>query len=567
MMNTMNLFVLFILQLSPPINKKVKCVSQSPVVKFVANKQITVRSTKIGTKTNAASSKTGTPTPKISVTKQSNIIHPNNSHTKQISQSNRMPNNIMKSSIVHSKNNNVLITTNTINKSTSGSVLSQSGGAISSDGKYFQKKISTGEITLVPLKQKDPLHVKNPHPSHFCVKTDPKPTVITKSSRELPIAPTKSSIGLPSKHLTRPTNSNTVKPAKRVAPTKISDEIATLRANSTEKSSDSDMLSRDSSVVTNDDSPLPSHHTLERGDDNVKTQRSSKYQKNEYDTPINEDYQTLIDACREADPTDDMNKTIERKLIKYYRCVHPDFVNSKCFCKNVRHVITQIKSQPKLVYLKIEGLLDELKTRRNDKTIIEVDEDDEPTTVASTGDKRKDERIFKLSKALYDLKKRIAKHEAAEVDFDDEINSHYMLTERYKKRAWEIYSKICDITGESKTAERLVKKPIRFKGTSYTEFNRKLENFVNSTESFPDMYDVIRVLEHCNKNHNYRLTKEDIKSVGRFQSFDFISDNLFHCFFLFFFCFSAKCVCPSWKIVTKAPKNGSLRNGHIFYKQ
>lgn len=136
------------------------------------------------------------------------------------------------------------------------------------------------------------------------------------------------------------------------------------------------------------------------------------------------------------------------------------------------------------------------------------------------------------------------------MDWDDEINSNFLIMERYKKRACEIYTKICLLTGknilffisfacyickfilkfmkhhfccangllgENTNAERLVKKPIRFRGTEYREFNRKLEKFVNETQAFPDRYDVKRILEYCNKEFDYCLNKDTMDIVGEYD--------------------------------------------------
>lgn len=134
------------------------------------------------------------------------------------------------------------------------------------------------------------------------------------------------------------------------------------------------------------------------------------------------------------------------------------------------------------------------------------------------------------------------------MDWDDEVNSKFLIMERYKKRACEIYCKICLLTGkniffigiddikcatskfvlnhlycfnefsgENTNAERLVKKPIRFQGTNYIEFNRKLEKFVNDTQEFPDRYDVKRLLEYCNTKYNYHLSNETISCVGEYD--------------------------------------------------
>lgn len=300
---------------------------------------------------------------------------------------------------------------------------------------------------------------------------------------------------------------------KRITPVKISSAI-TIRANSLDKSSDSDVLSRDS-MATNDEVIIcePPNGGSTNGTTNDQAE-PKQTQREEKKTPLNEAFTSLIEECRKADSSDDMERMINRKLIKYYQSVHPNFVNSKSFCKNVTDVVNEVKKQPGLVYLKISGLLEELNTRRKSAQTAAAD-DAEVLATTSTGDEKKDRQIKKLNKALYLLKKKITQLEEEEVDWDDEDNSQFMIAERYKKRAWQIYEKICDITGESKNAQRLVKRPIKFRGTSYPEFNRKLEKFVNEMQSFPDMFDVMNCLEHCNKEYRYRLNKEDCKRVGK----------------------------------------------------
>lgn len=186
--------------------------------------------------------------------------------------------------------------------------------------------------------------------------------------------------------------------------------------------------------------------------------------------------------------------------------VHPDFVNSKSFCKAVLQTSEEIQSNPKFVYLKISSILEELNIRRKSGQTVVTNEG-----AATTGDVRRDNQIKRLNRALYVLKKKIVQLETAEVDFEDETNSMYVLTERYKKRACEIYEKICDITGESKHAHRQVKKPITFTSTKYPQFNKTIQQFVNQSGEFPDLFDVLRILEHCNQQYNFRLSKEDVR--------------------------------------------------------
>lgn len=277
---------------------------------------------------------------------------------------------------------------------------------------------------------------------------------------------------------------------KRIKPTKISDNTTTKKQSSEEHFSTDD-----------------SFESCENNDKNDHIDGN----ENEIErTPIVPAFAALVDACRKADPSDDMEKLIKQKLIRYYETVHPDFVNSKSFAKTALSLVDDINANPGLVYLKVSGILEELNIRRKSGQTVMSNED-----VTSTGNVRRDYQIRRLNHALYVLKKKIAKLDEAEVDLDDDDNSTYLLVERYKKRACEIYEKICDITGESKHAHRLVRKPITFTGTCYPEFNKTIQTFVNRTKSFPDMFDVLRCLEHCNQQYGFRLNKDEIKRMGK----------------------------------------------------
>lgn len=234
--------------------------------------------------------------------------------------------------------------------------------------------------------------------------------------------------------------------------------------------------------------------------------------KSEEKTPMNSDFLKLIETLRKADNSPDMDRLITKKLVRYYESVHPDFVNSKSFLKSVQSTRKEIETNPGLVYLKISCILEELNTRRKIHSTVVVNEE-----VTSTGNEKKDNQIKRLNKALYILKRKINKLESEDVDFNEDQNSVYLMGERYKKRACEIYEKICDITGESKHAHRTVKKPITFQGTIYTQFNKSIQAFVNRTNSFPDFFDVLKCLEYCNKQYEFKLKADEMKKIGEFS--------------------------------------------------
>uniref|UniRef100_A0A1A9W3Y2 Daxx histone-binding domain-containing protein n=1 Tax=Glossina brevipalpis TaxID=37001 RepID=A0A1A9W3Y2_9MUSC len=278
---------------------------------------------------------------------------------------------------------------------------------------------------------------------------------------------------------------------------------------------------------------IPERLSSDKNGNAEKLKSEQKEKPTKPKIPLEPEYEELIKLCRQIEPSDDMEKLIKTKLIKYYYEVHPDFVKSKSFRKSIRRVIEAIRTEPDLVYYNLKTIVEELKIRRKSHPIeLEIEEteikvkndlqseEDEVTTnmqadVMSTGNKKTDEQIRKLNKALYILTKRIKALEQAEVEWDnDDEDSTFLQMERSKKRAYQIYEKICDLTGESKNAHRLVKKPIKFNGTRIPQFNKTLQAFINRTKEFPDYFDVMRMLEHCNRTYDLGLVNFEIKNIA-----------------------------------------------------
>lgn len=398
-------------------------------------------------------------------------------------------------------------------------------------------------ITIIPINtiisgtgnaNHGKLNAPKPMSSAVTPKTNAVPA-IPKMNSTVTISPTKIDAALASSTATLALNtkdnvhkSNVLQPVKRVQPRKISDSV-TIRAGSIEKSSDSDMLSHDSVSTANDETVTPNRtkrpaqpQSQGSTEETVPLKRAAvdKGQSPNQSVPLHEDYRNLINACKAADSKDDMKK-ITNKLVKYYRRSHPEFVNSQEFRKLVRDVTHQVKTQPDQMYIKLIDLMEELKTRRTE----ENGDIDTATAVALTApvvdqkeqekEKKRVERIQKMSDVLRKMQIRIKELEQAEVDWDAEAHSSYMITEKLKVRAYKIYMKLCKLTGESQNAERTVRKPIKFNGTKYREFDRKLEFYVNKNDKFPDMFDVMRILGHCNEKYGYRLDKSHQHSIGK----------------------------------------------------
>lgn len=153
--------------------------------------------------------------------------------------------------------------------------------------------------------------------------------------------------------------------------------------------------------------------------------------------------------------------------------------------------------------------------------ILAVDDD------SNTANERQHNADVKhLTEQLQLLQNKILVLERAEVDLDDEDDSNFLLMDRYKAQACQIYE---DITGKS---IKYAAAPIQFNGTSFTEFNRRFEEMINRKKKFPNSSDVLKCAKFCNERYNYQLTEDDCFEIGKlfyFNSALFQHFNAFHC--------------------------------------
>nr|AAL13827.1 LD29187p [Drosophila melanogaster] len=280
--------------------------------------------------------------------------------------------------------------------------------------------------------------------------------------------------------------------------------------------------------------------------------------------PFTTEYAALLRLCREVDKSTHMERLVKGELTQYYYSAPESFVMSCGFRNLVTMAMARIRSESYLVYVHLKYVLDELASRRLTKmfptvraippasqfplppasqfplpptlttpkqpaivkapgqqTVMagrEQDDEVEEVTLVNVGtvsceERRRDERIRHFYRTLHAITKRIKMLEEAEVDLNDE-DSSYLQLERFKKRACQIYEKICDLKGESKSVRRQLKKPIHFKDSDYPHFNNSLSAFVNRMQDFPDYHDVLQILEKCNKEKELGLAKYEMKRIA-----------------------------------------------------
>ncbi|XP_048006138.1 death domain-associated protein 6-like [Leguminivora glycinivorella] len=151
--------------------------------------------------------------------------------------------------------------------------------------------------------------------------------------------------------------------------------------------------------------------------------------------------------------------------------------------------ITAMEAAPEKMYLYIKDIVDELNLQRKYMKQVpveeprskDVDKDSFLYGKENELDPNKQRQIRKLEKTLKKLNRAIQKLEAQEVDFDDEEDSVYLLTEKYKERMVRVHAKFCQLTNTKLPSQpRIVIDP-------------------ENTVTFPDFHDVLRCVREANE--------------------------------------------------------------------
>ncbi|XP_063372530.1 uncharacterized protein LOC134660681 [Cydia amplana] len=218
-------------------------------------------------------------------------------------------------------------------------------------------------------------------------------------------------------------------------------------------------------------------------------------------------YQNFISLCIQLENSNDMEKIIEKKIKPYYKQAPKEYTESEEFLDMVSSKITAMEAAPEKMYLYIKDIVDELNLQRKymkqvpveDPTSKDVDKDSFLYGKENELDPNKQRQIRKLEKTLKKLNRAIQKLEAQEVDFDDEEDSVYLLTEKYKERMVRVHAKFCQLTNTKLPSQpRIVIDPRP--GLSAAPAKR-LEAWINkkSTVTFPDFHDVLRCVREANE--------------------------------------------------------------------
>ncbi|CAG4924499.1 unnamed protein product [Colias eurytheme] len=260
---------------------------------------------------------------------------------------------------------------------------------------------------------------------------------------------------------------------------------------------------------------------------NLNDQRKTETRETDnsmQDKEFNRTYQKFIDTCFRIENSDDMKKIVEKKIKAYYRQCSKEFVDSEEFTDLVSGKILAIEASPDKMYLYIKDVVDELNmqrkmTRANIKNEDDYEDSNEDTMDRSEYDTKRQRQIRKLEKTLKKLHRAIQKLEEQEVDFDDDDDSVYLLTERYKERLVKVHAKFCQLTNTKMPSEPSIKLEVRPGRPSAPV--RKVEKLINvkvpigAPLPFPDFHDVLRCVREANQEDKLGWTEMEIIEEAR----------------------------------------------------
>lgn len=215
--------------------------------------------------------------------------------------------------------------------------------------------------------------------------------------------------------------------------------------------------------------------------------------------------------------------SVRNKLNKYWNQIPSKYTKSTELASFVEMKWALLESDSKTIYVQIRDVMTRLKELRegkysgttssdpNYKHSKEKNEDDpvagcsglQSHTTESAAQKSlaSESHKRKLRKALQQCAEEIHKLENAEIDFDDEENSVYIMEAKYKKRYMDIYRKLAEYDSKSFNLDRQADKDFKFEESKFPEINTKITKFVNRSKEFPDFIDIKELV----KDHGSRM--------------------------------------------------------------
>lgn len=269
----------------------------------------------------------------------------------------------------------------------------------------------------------------------------------------------------------------------------------------------------------------------------------------------------FISLCLQKCPPNekkDMEKIID-KLKRRYEQLDPTYASSEDFALFLNEKRQAIIDDNKKLYVHIQEVMNEMKRSVKWKlraSRVTESYDAVPSTSYVTKDELADDetnsdviwyedfddpakrkKLKHLLQSMKKCEKRIKQLEEAEVDFDEEIDSSYMMLERYKERVVDIHAQVCELTGHREDAGRPYVRAKHLSATGIVSVDQAINNFINSKITqrnqkmkkkrrrykimgaedviFPDYKDILECINYCNDTRNLGLDKRTMEQMGK----------------------------------------------------
>lgn len=259
---------------------------------------------------------------------------------------------------------------------------------------------------------------------------------------------------------------------------------------------------------------------------------------------VNEDlnqsaFSKYLESCRRKETSETMEMVLNKLQKRYDKLKEEDQVELSDL---LVVKVNEISRRDAKVYVNIQSVNDAIKAllRKKNEVKEEVKEEEETkepeleepkkSVEESSQDKERRKKIRLIEKAMAKCEKKIKELGEAEVDFEEDDNSSYMKYERYKRRQVELFNELCKYTKDPTDAGRQYLKPKNISVTCMPQVNDAITSFVNSAISkrnnllqkgqlpdvvlFPDHFDILKCIKHCNKEKNLGLDDRFIQTIG-----------------------------------------------------
>ncbi|KAK0074292.1 hypothetical protein PV325_008560 [Microctonus aethiopoides] len=257
-------------------------------------------------------------------------------------------------------------------------------------------------------------------------------------------------------------------------------------------------------------------------------------------------FSMFLSQCLQRDKSPDMRKIVE-KLKRKYEQLDPSYAHSEEFEDLLNEKRNCLMYENNQIYKHIAEVNEVMKYRKLGKngdpfTSKEVNLCDNSENEDSEQIRKRNSKIRAIEKVMKKVENRIKKYEETEVNLDDESDSTFLITERYKKRMVDLYAKWCELTGNHKDAGRSYLRPIHLKLTGIVTVDQAINSFINSKLDnkkkpqttptannlvFPDYVDILKLIQTHNVNQKLGMDAKAERSTAK-QAFIKLGEYLKH---------------------------------------